>query len=185
MDFGDILSQWDSMEKEKSKPKKGPQKSNKKANAPTKEEKLLKSMGYRLEQQMEEDNNRRANPIDVWLNRHGTVDKDKIVDEAETEVKLHNREYLKKLAPEATIDLHGLKKDEAWARLEGFVADSIRRGFRKIMIVHGKGLHSNGSDPVLGPMVRQFIEQNKRLGTSGHPDRNNGGNGATWVLIKE
>ena len=33
-------------------------------------------------------------------------------------------------------------------------------------------------------MVKMFIEQDKRLGTSGHPDRNNGGNGATWVLIK-
>ena len=32
--------------------------------------------------------------------------------------------------------------------------------------------------------VRLFIEQDKRLGSSGHPDRNNGGTGATWVLLK-
>ncbi len=185
MDFGDILSQWDSIEKSKSQPKKGPQKSNKKANAPTKEQKMLKAMGYSYEKQMEEDNKRRANPMEVWLNRHGTVDKDKIADEAENEAKLHNREYLRTMVPEATIDLHGFTRDEAWARLDGFVADSIRRGFRKIMIIHGKGNHSHGSDPVLGPMVRQYIEQNKKLGTSGHPDKNNGGNGATWVLIKE
>lgn len=185
MDFADILSQWDSMEKKGSQQKKGPQKSNKKANAPTKEQKLLKAQGYSYEQQMEADNKRRANPMEVWLNQHGTVDKDKISDEAENEAKLHNREYLKRLAPEATIDLHGLTRDEAWGRLEGFVADSVRRGFRKIMIIHGKGNHSHGSDPVLGPMVRQFIEQNPKLGTSGHPDRNYGGNGATWVLIKE
>lgn len=184
MDFEDILSQWDEMQRSDSRPKKGPQKPNKKPNALTKEQKMLKSQGYRYELQMEADNKRRANPIDVWLNRHGTVDKDKIADEAETESKLHDREYLRNLSPEASIDLHGLTRDEAWTRLEGFVADSIRRGFRKIMIIHGKGNHSHGSDPVLGPMVRTFIEQNPKLGTSGHPNRNNGGNGATWVLIK-
>ena len=160
MDFGDILSQWDSIEKKASQPKKGPQKSNKKPNAMTKEQKMLKAQGYSYEQQMEADSKKRANPIDVWLNRHGTVDKDKISDEAENEARMHNRDYLR------------------------FVADSVRRGFRKILIIHGKGNHSHGSDPVLGPMVRTFIEQNKRLGASGHPDRNGGGNGATWVLIK-
>ncbi|MBQ5384760.1 MAG: Smr/MutS family protein, partial [Treponema sp.] len=117
-------------------------------------------------------------------NQHGVVDKDKIADEAKNEQKFHDREFLKHMAPDATIDLHGLTRDEAWNRLESFVSDSVRRGFRKIMIIHGKGNHSHGSDPVLGPMVRQFIEQNQRLGTSAHPDRNNGGTGATWVLIK-
>ena len=184
MDFGDILSQWDSMKKNSLQKKNEPQKSHKKANAPTKEQKMLKAQGYSYEMQMQADNKRRANPLDVWLNQHGTVDKDKIADEAEYEAKLHNREYLRNLAPEATIDLHGLTRDEAWTRLENFVNDSIRRGFRKIMIIHGKGNHSHGTDPVLGPMVRQFIEVNPKLGTSAHPDRNNGGNGATWVLIK-
>ena len=184
MDFGDILAQWDSIEKKASQPKKGPQKSNKKPNAMTKEQKMLRAQGYSYEQQMEADNKKCANPIDVWLNRHGTVDKDKISDEAANEARMHNRDYLRTLPPDATIDLHGLTRDEAWPRLEGFVADSVRRGFRKILIIHGKGNHSHGSDPVLGPMVRMFIEQNKMLGASGHPDRNGGGNGATWVLIK-
>lgn len=172
MDFGDILSQWDSMPKGNVKNSKGQQKSAKKANARS------------YEKQMEADNQKRMNPMEIWLNQHGVVDKDKIADEAKNEQKFHDREFLKHMAPDATIDLHGLTRDEAWSRLESFVSDSVRRGFRKIMIIHGKGNHSHGSDPVLGPMVRQFIEQNQRLGTSAHPDRNNGGTGATWVLIK-
>ena len=32
--------------------------------------------------------------------------------------------------------------------------------------------------------ARLFIEQDKRLGSSGHPDRREGGNGATWVLLR-
>jgi DNA-nicking Smr family endonuclease len=33
-------------------------------------------------------------------------------------------------------------------------------------------------------MVREFIECDKRLGASGHPDARLGGSGATWVAIK-
>ncbi|MBO4320023.1 MAG: Smr/MutS family protein [Treponema sp.] len=184
MDFGDILKQWEDGQKQNRQKKTGPQKSNKKANALTKEQRELLRQGYSLERQMEEDNSRRANPMEVWLNQHGTVDKDKINDEAERENALNDREYLKRLKPEAVIDLHGLTRDEAWSRLEAFVTDAQRRSYRKILIIHGKGNHSTGSDPVLGPMVRLFIEQDRRLGSSGHPDRNNGGNGATWVLLK-
>ncbi len=184
MDFGAILDQWDNSQRKASRPVKGPQKSHKKANAPTPEEKEAARQGYSYEKQMEEDNRRHANPMEVWLNRYGTVDKDKIADEAREDARLHNREYLKGLRPEAVLDLHGLTRDEAWSRLEAFVGDCSRRGLRKIMIIHGKGNHSHGSDPVLGPMVRLFIEQDSRLGLSGHPDRNNGGSGATWVLFK-
>ena len=184
MDFGDILEQWDKEQKNKNKPKKENQKSHKLANALSIDEKNAIKQGYSYEQVMQQDNERRANPMTVWLNRYGTVDKDKIADEAEKEALLSNREYLKNLRPEAVIDLHGLTKDEAWQKLNGFVGECKRKGLRKILIVHGKGNHSHGSDPVLGPMVRLFIEQDSRLGSSGHADRNNGGNGATWVLLK-
>ena len=184
MDFGDILNQWNIQQKEKNTPKKGIQKSHKRANAPTKEEKELAKQGYSYDDIMEENTKQHANPMEIWLNRYGTVDKDKVQDQANELEKLTSREYLRNLHPEAIIDLHGLTRNDAWDRLNSFVSDCKRRGLRKILIVHGKGNHSNGSDPVLGPMVRLFIEQDKRLGSSGHPDRNNGGNGATWVIIK-
>jgi len=183
MDFQDILNQWDNSQKKKPAPK-GPQVSHKKANAPTKEEKEARRQGYTYEQIMEMDSKKQRNPMEIWLQRHGTVDKDKISDEQERNKKLNNLEYLKSISPEATLDLHQLTRDEAWERMNSFVTDCVRRGFRKIMFIHGKGLHSNGSDPVLGQAVKLFIEQDKRLGTSGHPDRNHGGNGATWVIIK-
>ena len=184
MNFGDILNEWDGMQKTKKSAPKGIQKSHKKANAPTKEEKEAMKQGYSYEQQMQMENSRRANPMDVWLNRYGTVDKDRIQDEAREKEKLHDINYLKEMKIQATVDLHQLTRDEAWTRLEGFVTECVRRGLKKIMIIHGKGNHSHGSDSVLGPMVRTFIEQDKRLGLSGHLDRNNGGNGATWVIIR-
>ena len=180
MDFGDILNQWDKNQKSESK-KKPVQKSHKKANAPSAEEKELKKQGYTsFENQFKST----VNPIEAWLNKHGTVDKDKIYEQAEKETQLADREFLKNMRPEAVLDLHGLTRDEAWTRMDSFVSDCARRGLRKIMVIHGKGNHSHDSDPVLGMMVRQFIEQDSRLGRSGHPDRANGGTGATWIVIK-
>ena len=186
MDFGDILSQWDEQQRDaKKQVKKQPQVSHKKANAPTKEEKEAARQGYTYEEQMKRDAQVSINPMELWLRRYGTVDKDKAADEYYEQSKMENREYLRTMRPEARIDLHGLTREEAWSRLAAFVTECKGRGLRKILIVHGKGNHSSGSDPVLGPMVKTFIEQEKRLGTSGHPDGAMGGSGATWVIIKK
>ncbi len=184
MDMDALMQQYLDMQRTSASKKNTNQKSHKKANAPTAEEKEAARQGYSYEQQMAADNKRRANPMEVWLNRYGTVDKDKIQDEADENAKLHNINYLKTLRPEDRIDLHKLTREEAWAALDVFVANCARKGLKKILIIHGKGEHSHGSDPVLGPMVKTYIEQDKRLGLSGHPDRNHGGNGATWVILK-
>lgn len=194
MDFGDILNQWGTIQKNEKQAarekSKVPQVSHKMANAPTAEEKAarkrakLAAEGRIYEEQMKEDSKKQINPMELWLRRYGVTDKDKAADEYEERARMENREYLRTMRPEARIDLHGLTRDEAWARLTSFVNDCIRRGLKKILIIHGKGNHSHGTDPVLGQMVKTFIEQNKNLGSSGHPDRSMGGSGATWVIIK-
>lgn len=188
MDFGDILNQWNEQQKSQAKKAKTPQTqvSHKKANAPTREEKELAKAGYKMtpEELMEKQAKTAINPMELWLRRYGITDKDKLAEQSEEAGRMENREYLRTMRPEARIDLHGLTRDEAWLRLEGFVNDCLRKGYKKIEIVHGKGIHSHGTDPVLGQMVRTFIEQNKHLGTSGHNDKNHGGSGATWVLLK-
>ncbi|MDD5789114.1 MAG: Smr/MutS family protein [Spirochaetia bacterium] len=188
MDFGDILTQWSEVQKKEKTAKTAPaaQVSHKKANAPSAEEKAAEALKKRntLEGQMQQDAKKTVNPMELWLRRYGTVDKDRLNEESEEASRMEDRTYLKNMRPEARIDLHGLTRDEAWSKLEAFVDDCLRRGLKKIEIVHGKGIHSHGSDPVLGQMVRTFIEQNRHLGVSGHNDRNHGGSGATWVLLK-
>lgn len=188
MDFGEILDQFEKSQtfsaKAQNHKKQSQQSSHKKANAPTAQEKELLAQKKSLEQIMAEENSRHINPMTAWLNHHGVVDKDKIADEMEKNEKLNSIEYLRNIKWGATIDLHQLTREEAWAKLDSFVTECKNRGIRKILIIHGKGIHSNGSDPVLGQMVRLFVEQDSRLGMSGHPDRNNGGNGATWVIIR-
>jgi DNA-nicking Smr family endonuclease len=99
------------------------------------------------------------------------------------ELRMAIAQSLKTMRPEASIDLHGLTREEAWSALDNFVSTCCSRGLQKILIVHGKGNHP-GSDAALYKMVRGFIECDKRLGASGHPDARFGGSGATWVGIK-
>ncbi len=185
MDFGDILDQWDKQQKDAVRRQKESGKntvSHKKANAPTPEEKARAQMKKGFDFATERE--KKINPMELWLRRYGTVDKDSLAQQEESRAKYHSRSSLVSLAPEARIDLHGLKQEEACARLEAFVADCEMRHIKKILIVHGKGIHTHGTDPVLGELVRKFIEQDKRLGTSGHPDASAGGKGATWVILK-
>ena len=192
MNFGDILNDWDKIQRKKTQKSKSKtlQLSHKMPNAPTPEEKAAKKRakliaeGRIYEEQMKEDSEKTINPMEFWLRRYGVTDKDKEAEEFEERSKMENREYLRTMRPEARIDLHGLTREEAWNRLTAFVNDCLRRNLKKILIIHGKGNHSHGSDPVLGPMVRVFIEQNKNLGSSGHPPREMGGTGATWVILK-
>lgn len=189
MDMNDILNQWDKMQAdEKKKAREAtkkpvqtqPQVSHKKANAG---EVPKKPVEQKTEQPVKKQPE--INPMEMWLRRYGTVDKDKIAEETAEREKFTDRNYLLNMKPEAFIDLHGLHQDEARERLENFVTDCKRKGLKKILIIHGKGIHTSGTDPVLGELVRRFIEQDKRCGASGHPKtKQEGGTGATWVLLK-
>lgn len=190
MDMNDILNQWDKIKaQEKTKGKQSQnQVSHKKANAPTAQEKLLaKEMKNEkaFEQKIKAQNERKVNPMEQWLRIYGTVDKDRIAEEQERNTNFQDRNYLINMKPEARLDLHGLRQDEAYERLNYFIGDCIRRGIRKVIVIHGKGIHTTGTDPVLGELVRRFIESDKRCGTSGHPkNKVEGGTGATWILLK-
>lgn len=189
MNFGEILEKWDSMQYEALK-NPDQQSKTKQNEARILRKKSSASSLYEKSEQ-EQKNQKKSdtekpemNPIDWWIRRYGVTDKDKIADEYAEAEKMKNREYLYSLRADARIDLHGLTRDEAWRKLEDFVEMCLERNYKKIMIIHGKGNHINGSDSVLGHTVKLFIEQNSHLGASGHPDKRHGGSGATWVLLK-
>lgn len=124
--------------------------------------------------------------LNQWEAKHGSgiVDKDAADEKAALQKKMQSRRYIDSLKPQAVLDLHGSTQDEAWKKLNDFVQDARRRGLQKVMIIHGKGIHSQGGDGVLGEVVRKFIEYDQRLGASGKADREHGGSGATWVVVR-
>jgi len=84
---------------------------------------------------------------------------------------------------DAEIDLHGMTVREAEKALDDFFRVSREMGYRKIMIIHGKGNHSS-SGGVLSAWVKRYLEKNPFAGHTGKADRKDGGRGATWVMIK-
>lgn len=167
MDMNDILNQWDKIKAQ--------------------EKLIAREMRNEkaFEKQIQEQNQRKINPMEQWLRIYGTIDKDKIAEEHERSANLYDRNYLINMKPEARLDLHGLRQDEALERLNYFIGDCVRRKIKKVIVIHGKGIHTTGTDPVLGELVRRFIESDKRCGTSGHPkNKAEGGTGATWILLK-
>ena len=187
MDMGDILAQWDNIQSDKVKKQKESGKntvSHKKANAPTPEEKA-RAKEKDFEAKLRAENSKEINPMELWLRRYGTIDKDKLAEEQYERTKEQDRNYILNMKPEARLDLHGLHQDEARVKLDSFITDCCRKGLRKVIIIHGKGIHTTGTDPVLGELVRKFIEHDKRCGSSGHPKtKQEGGSGATWVILK-
>ena len=123
-----------------------------------------------------------ADILDEWDRRTAGVyiKKD---EEKHEDKKAKERSRLLSKKPDAVIDLHGLTQDEAWEALDRFFKQSRSMGFEKILVIHGKGNHSQ-SEGILKEATRKFIELCKFAGTSGHSARSNGGSGATWVLLK-
>ncbi|MCX7654919.1 MAG: Smr/MutS family protein [Treponemataceae bacterium] len=128
------------------------------------------------------------NPRDMlttWLDVHGIEDKDEALDrhKEEAEKQQNRRKRLLHRRPDATIDLHGCTRDEAWDALSLFFQEALRQGAEKVLIIHGKGNHSL-SQAVLTRTVRQFIEWHPAAGSHGFAPPEWGGSGATWVILK-
>ena len=95
------------------------------------------------------------------------------------------------------IDLHGFTLDEANKLIEKFIVDSYSQGINKLIVVTGKGLHSqNEKDPytskefgILKYSVPEFIKNNeelmKKITDIKEADVKDGGSGAFYVYLKK
>ena len=114
--------------------------------------------------------------------------------------KLPNKDF--KLSKEKffkvkSIDLHGYTLEEANKTIEEFIYQSFREKINKLIVVTGKGLHSqNERDPyvsknlsILKYSVPEFIESNKSLMNiiSEIKDATveDGGSGAFYIFLKK
>jgi len=96
-----------------------------------------------------------------------------------------------------SIDLHGYTLDQANKFIEDFIIKSYEESTNKLIVVTGKGLHSqNEKDPyvskklsILKYSVPEFISKNKNLVNIIHEitDANieDGGEGAFYIFLKK
>lgn len=92
-----------------------------------------------------------------------------------------------RIPPEATVDLHGLLEEEARLAVRAAVRDARGAGFRTILVIHGRGLHSP-EGPVLKKALPSWLGEPPVGGwvlafASAPPEL--GGPGATLVLLRK
>jgi DNA-nicking Smr family endonuclease len=200
MEFDKILRQWEELQKQGAKEKKPPQGTGKKANAPSIEEKAAEE-AVRAAGGLSPKRAASPTPRDVaawaddylshWITVHGVPDKDSSASEdsgdgsagGDRKERIDEAARLRRMRPQAALDLHGKTASEAVAMIADFLALSNRRGLEKVLIIHGKGNHSVG-EHVMTDVVRKALETNDVAGGFGPADRDQGGRGATWVRIR-
>ena len=96
-----------------------------------------------------------------------------------------------------SLDLHGYTLDEANKKVESFIIDCFDQKVSKVIIVTGKGLHSqNDKDPyisekfgILKNSVPDFIKNNsslmKKIKTITDAEIEDGGSGAFYIFLKK
>ena len=114
--------------------------------------------------------------------------------------KLPNKDFIeqeKKSFKTKSIDLHGYTLDEANKKIEKFINKSFFEDVNKLIVVTGKGLHSeNEKDPyvskdlgILKYSVPEFIKNNKDLMTKineiADAKIEDGGGGAFYIYLKK
>lgn len=99
------------------------------------------------------------------------------------------REYtisqLRTMLPQATLDLHGKTQEEAEAAVKDFLNDCRGHKIRKISIITGKGLHSEGGVGVLRDTVSRILDSDGGITERSSAPLQYGGAGALWVILKK
>lgn len=154
MDFNDILNQWDSRETSIN---------TKKTKDKVKKEVMSSSMSSLLDLYPPDDSSGETMPDKPT---HRQV-----------------RRNYRRMKAQETIDLHGFSLLAAKIELDDFLIRCRKRKLEKILIIHGKGLHSPDGEAVLRNFIRGELRQLSFIGEIGHPSEREGGAGATWAVI--
>ena len=107
------------------------------------------------------------------------------------------KQIQKKFFKTKSIDLHGFTLEDANKAIKKFIEDSYSENVNKIVVVTGKGLHSqNENDPyvskdlsILKHSIPDFIKKNNNLMDKiidlKEADIKDGGSGAFYIYLKK
>lgn len=102
----------------------------------------------------------------------------------EKPTKRQKRRNYRRMKPQEILDLHGYSVVSAMVELDDFIKRCKKRKLEKVLIIHGKGLHSQDGDAVLRTAVKNELSVSPDIGEIGHPSEKEGGVGATWAIIR-
>lgn len=98
---------------------------------------------------------------------------------AETEVVLPAPREKKHKSIEASLDLHGLSKENASVRLKIFLDRCIFLGHRRVLVIHGKG------SGILRESVRRMLGESSNVAMVSEASARLGGDGAVIVDLRK
>ena len=96
-----------------------------------------------------------------------------------------------------SLDLHGFTLDQANIKIKDFINDSCIKGISKLIIVTGKGLHSqNEKNPYISKdlgilkhsipeYIKNDLELMKKIIDIKEADIEDGGSGAFYIFLKK
>jgi len=124
--------------------------------------------------------------LDAWENRgqrkdREPYDKDEISGGPQP---LPTRAEMERARVEDELDLHGMVSEEALEALRYFLREGRLEGYRKVLVIHGKGLHSENRKSVLKEAVQQVLLKDRNVAAWGEAGRKEGGRGASWIWLK-
>ena len=103
----------------------------------------------------------------------------------------------KKIINTKSLDLHGYTLEDANKKIENFILENYQSGITKLLIVTGKGLHSDvEKNPYVSKnlsilkysipeFIRSNIELNKYINSFGEASIEDGGSGAFYIYLKK
>lgn len=82
------------------------------------------------------------------------------------------------------IDLHGLSAEQARTALAEFLVDAAARRLRCVRVIHGKGLRSGPSGPVIKRRIGRWLRRRNEVLAYCSARPVDGGTGAIYLLLK-
>jgi DNA-nicking Smr family endonuclease len=90
-----------------------------------------------------------------------------------------------KVSIQDCLDLHGAIIEEAEFEVEHFIKDSIKKGYKCIKIIHGRGLRSPNGPVLKEAVVKWLLSRFRKYVAAFVSARQcDGGLGAVYVLLK-
>jgi len=131
------------------------------------------------------DDNDHTDEILAFVKKYGTRNKD--LGAAPVKKKQSTRSVNRRGQPRETVDLHGMRSEEASQRLRFIMNRCVESGVKELLIIHGVGYHSVLSGgPVLRNMVRSMLDNELCLSVRDYRTAvaKDGGEGATLVYLR-
>jgi len=191
-DFGSLLDEFDGVAPKKDRRVAPTQK----VSAPPKDEKLhpSKEIVQALQDKEEEDTKKESTVSWSFADTYkkwNEVSDEKAALAKSMKEKLENKpnfrsvSALRAMEPEVTLDLHGMKGQEAEEACVHFLKECADKGLRKISIIPGKGLHNDKGFSLLKDAALSAIRLSGVVTEAYTPKACYGGSGVIWIILKE